>query len=139
MGHPPYEVIGLMQKSLLIDSDILIDHLRKKGIALDFLTAEVESETLLFVSVISRVEIFAGMKKGEEETVHGLFSILTPLDIDVSIADKAGEYLSKYSKSHALNIGDALIAATAKEMSLKLVTRNVKHYPMKDIELLMPY
>lgn len=61
------------------------------------------------------------------------------MDVDVSIADKAGEYLSKFSKGHALNIGDALIAATAREMSLKLVTRNVKHFPMKDIELFMPY
>lgn len=139
MGCAPCEVIGLMLKSLLIDSDVLIDHLRKQKIALDFLTAEVESESLLLVSVISRVEIFAGIKKGEEETVHSLFTILTSVDVDVSIADKAGEYLSKYSKSHALNIGDALIAATAKEMSLKLVTRNVKHYPMKDIEILVPY
>lgn len=59
MGCAPCEVIVLMQKSLLIDSDVLIDHLRKKKSALDFLTAEVESESLLFVSVISRVEIIA--------------------------------------------------------------------------------
>ena len=61
------------------------------------------------------------------------------VDIDVAIADRAGEYLRKFGKSHDLNIGDAVIAATAKEMSLKLVTKNMKHYPMKDIEILRPY
>lgn len=129
-----------MQKSLLIDSDVLIDHLRKETNALEFLTAEIEKGSQLFVSVISRVEIFAGMRKGEEEAVNSLFEIMTPIDVDVTIADRAGEYLRKFSKSHALNIGDAIIAATSREMALKLVTRNVKHYHlMKDIELVRPY
>jgi predicted nucleic acid-binding protein len=128
-----------MRRSLLIDSDILIDHLRKEKKALDFLDAEIEKDSLLFLSVISRAEIYAGIRKGEEEAVNSLFEIITPLNIDTAIADKAGEYLRKFSKSHALNIGDAVIAATTSEMKLSLVTRNVKHYPMKDIEVLKPY
>ena len=65
--------------------------------------------------------------------------ILTSVDVDLAIADGAGEYLRKFHKSHALSIGDAVIAATAKEMGVKLVTRNIKHYPMKDIEIIKPY
>jgi len=130
---------GSMQKSLIIDSDILIDHLRKDKNALAYLTAEIEKESLLFVSVISRSEIFAGIRTGEEDTVNSLLALLTPVNVDTAIADKAGEYMRKFSKSHTLNIGDALIAATAKEMQLALVTKNIKHYPMKDIELLKPY
>ncbi len=128
-----------MQKSLIIDSDILIDHLRKDKNALAYFTAEIEKESLLFVSVISRSEIFTGIRTGEEDTVNSLLVLLTPVNVDAAIADKAGEYMRKFSKSHNLNIGDALIAATAKEMQLALVTRNIKHYPMKDIELLKPY
>ena len=128
-----------MNKSLLIDSDVLIDHLRKKKKAIDFLTVEIGKGTLLFTSVISRIEILAGMRKGEEEIVNSLFELINPIDVDIAIADKTGEYLRNFSKSHALNIGDAIIAATSLEMSLKLVTRNTKHYPMKDIELISPY
>lgn len=128
-----------MHTSLLIDSDVLVDHLRKERKALDFLTAEIEKDSLLFVSVISRTEILAGMRSGEENAVKSLFELMTPIDIDVTIADKAGEYLRKFSKSHALNIGDAIIAATSHEMTLKLVTKNVKHFPMKDIEIVKPY
>lgn len=65
--------------------------------------------------------------------------MLAPVDVDTMIADRAGEYLRQFSKSHNLNIGDSLIAATAREMGLKLVTRNVKHYPMQDIETIKPY
>lgn len=128
-----------MHKSLLIDSDILIDHLRKEKKALDFLDTEIEKGSLLFLSVISRAEIYAGIRKGEEEIVSSLFEIITPVNVDAAIADTAGEYLRKFSKSHALNIGDAIIAATASEMQLSLATRNVKHYPMKDIAVLKPY
>ncbi len=128
-----------MRRALLIDSDILIDHLRKEKKALDFLDAEIEKDSLLFLSVISRAEIYAGIRKGEEEAVNSLFEIITPVNVDTAIADKSGEYLRKFSKSHALNIGDAVIAATASEMKLSLMTRNVKHYPMKDIEVLKPY
>jgi predicted nucleic acid-binding protein len=128
-----------MHSSLLIDSDVLIDHLRKQKNALDFLSIEVEKGSLLFTSVINRVEILAGMRKGEEENVKSLFEIIIPIDVDVAIADRAGEYLRRFSKSHALNIGDAIIAATSMEMGLALVTRNLKHYPMKDIEIVQPY
>ena len=128
-----------MRKSMLIDSDILIDHLRKEKKALDFLDDETGRETLLFLSVISRAEIYAGLRKGEEESINSLFEVIAPVNIDSSIADKAGEYLKKFSKSHALNIGDAIIAATASEMGLILATRNIKHYPMKDISVVKPY
>ena len=79
------------------------------------------------------------VRKGEEEIVSSLFEIITPVNVDAAIADKAGEYLRRFSKSHGLNIGDAVIAATASEMELSLVTRNVKHYPMKDIVVRLPY
>ena len=128
-----------MSQALLIDSDILIDHLRKEQSALDYIQQEIDDGSPLFISVISRIEIFSGARKGEDETIRSLFNILTSVDVDMAIADGAGEYLMKFRKSHALNIGDAVIAATAKEMGMKLVTRNIKHYPMKDVEIVKPY
>lgn len=128
-----------MPKAFLIDSDVLIDHLRGKPEAREFFEAKIEVGSLLFTSVISRVEIFAGIRKGEEKVVNSLLGLLTPVDIDVIVADTAGEYLKKFSRSHTLGVGDAIIAATSKEMALTLVTRNIKHYPMKDITVVKPY
>ena len=128
-----------MSRSFLIDSDVLIDHLRKDRQALEFLSRELDAGSLLFISVISRTEILAGIRKGEEEAIATLFDLLSPVDVDASIADTAGEYLRTLARSHALSIGDALIAATCREMGLTLVTRNIKHYPMKDIGVVKPY
>lgn len=128
-----------MPQALLIDSDILIDHLRKEQGALDYIRQKIDDGSPLFISVLSRIEILSGARKGEDETIRSLFGILIPVDDDLAIADGAGEYLKKFRKSHALSIGDAVIAATAKEMGMNLVTRNIKHYPMKDIEIVKPY
>ena len=128
-----------MPQALLIDSDILIDHLRKEKAALDYVNREIDNGSPLFMSVISRIEIFSGARKGEGETIQTLFDLLTPVDVDVTIADRAGDYLMKFRKSNALSIGDAIMAATSREMGMKLVTRNIKHYPMKDIKILKPY
>jgi len=128
-----------MPQTLLIDSDILIDHLRKEQSALDYISQEIDGGSSLFISVISRIEILSGARKGEGETIQSLFELLTPVDVDLAIADRAGEYLMKFRKSNALSIGDAVMGATAREMGMKLVTRNIKHYPMKDIEILKPY
>src|SRR4030066_408253 len=76
------------------------------------------------------------MRKGEEEVISNLFLILDSLFINEGIGKKAGEYLSRYSKSHSLEIADALTAATAFHFRLPLWTLNSKHFPMKDINLL---
>jgi predicted nucleic acid-binding protein len=57
-------------------------------------------------NVISRIEILSGARKGEDETIQSLFDIPTSVDVDLAIADGAGEYMRKFSRSHALSIGD---------------------------------
>ena len=52
------------------------------------------------------------------------------------IGRRAGGYLRQFHRSHGLDIGDALIAAAAAVHGCALWTRNRKHYPMKDIELI---
>ena len=49
---------------------------------------------------------------------------------EYEIGNLAGEYLRRFFKSHNLQIGDALIAATAVQNQAALWTRNSKHYPM---------
>jgi len=55
------------------------------------------------------------------------------LQRDAAIGRRAGEYLHRFAKSHPVEPGDALIAATASLHNLKLWTRNRRHYPMTDV------
>jgi predicted nucleic acid-binding protein len=123
----------------LIDTDIAIDHFHGNKSAREFFAQTLESGEPLYISVVTLTELLAGMRPGEEELTEKLLSLFTIIDIDSDIGRKAGEYLRNYSRSHKLDLGDALIAATTAMMGAELVTRNTKHYPMRDIQIAAPY
>ena len=98
------------------------------------LPEEWEDHFELFWTPVSVAEIFAGVRKGEEDDVSNLFLLLEPVTISIEAGKKAGGYLKSYAKSHSVELGDALIAACASSEGLKLWTLNKKHYPMKDVD-----
>ena len=123
----------------LVDTDILIDHLRGQPEARGLLEGAIEEGVRAYCSSITKVEIYAGIRTGEEEETQALFEILESIGVDDRIALLAGRYLNQFAKSHGLEIGDAIIAATTKVMGVCLYTRNRRHYPMDDIEVMAPY
>jgi predicted nucleic acid-binding protein len=55
------------------------------------------------------------------------------------IAQKAIELIDPFSNSHGLLLADAIIAATALEYDLTLITDNTKHFQfIKGLKLLKP-
>jgi predicted nucleic acid-binding protein len=123
----------------LIDTDILIDHFHGHQAALDFITQQLVAGETLAISVVTVTEFSGGMRPGEEAPTERLLALFTILNIDEAVAWQAGQYLREYRRSHRLELGDALIAATAQQAGAELITRNVKHYPMSDISVLAPY
>ncbi|MCL4303407.1 MAG: type II toxin-antitoxin system VapC family toxin [Anaerolineae bacterium] len=123
----------------LIDTDILIDHFHGHRATLDFIAQQLVAGETLAISVVTVTEFSGGMRPGEETRTERLLSLLAILNIDEAIARQAGRYLREYRRSHRLELGDALIAATAQQAGAGLVTRNIKHYPMPDITILIPY
>ena len=87
---------------------------------------------------VSIAEIFAGVRAGEEDQVHNLFLVLDTSILSAEIGRKAGNYLRIYSRSHSVEIADALIAATAYSNKTPLWTLNKRHYPMRDIRFFSP-
>lgn len=82
---------------------------------------------------VTIAELWHGARAHEHEALTRIFRALVCLPIDHEIGRKAGEYLSRYHRSHNFQSGDALIAATASIHRADLWTMNRKHFPMKDL------
>lgn len=123
----------------MLDSDVLIDHLRGEQAAWDFVDKLLLDGAEVCFSVISEAEIFSNVRSGEEPRIEALFASLTRLPVDMAVARAAGQYRQQFRASHGLLLPDALIAATAYVYRATLATRNIRHYPMRDIQVLVPY
>ena len=120
--------------SILVDSDIVIEVLRARDQAiLAQWRALADSPTPILVSPITIAEVGAGALPQELPAISRFFAPLTCVDIDPQIGQLAGEYLRQFSKSHNLNIANALIGASAAQNKAVLWTCNRKHYPMPDL------
>jgi predicted nucleic acid-binding protein len=112
----------------LFDTDVLIDCLRGHTKAVEFIN-QFEGEVV--ISAITAAELWAGVKGNEETRV--LHSILSPLEIipvDSELARRGGLYRRQYGPSHSTGLSDAIVAATTERVGAKLITLNLKHYPM---------
>jgi predicted nucleic acid-binding protein len=118
---------------LLLDSDVIIEWLRGHEPFVSQISKLIEEHSDLYWTPVSVAEIFAGVRKKEEEATSNLLLLLEPLEISATTGQKAGLYLKSFTKSHSLELGDALIAACASTEHLPLWTLNRKHYPMKDV------
>lgn len=117
----------------IVDTDILINFLRGKGKAKNFLSMLLE-ESNICCSGITVAEIVAGMRAAEEEKTKALLDQVEVLDVTRDVAEKAGAY-KRTIRGHSLELDDCLIAATAFVHRAILATGNAKHYPMKDIKV----
>lgn len=122
-------------KNTLVDTDILINFLRGKKKAKDFLSMLLE-ESGIFCSAITVAEIAAGMLPAEEDRTKAFLGQIEVLDVTREIAEKAG-YYKRSSRGRNLELDDCLVAATAFVHRAVLATGNGKHYPMKDIKVLV--
>ena len=120
-------------KAFLIDTNIIVDYLRKNAKAASFL----DSQKLPTISTITAGEIYQGAKnKKELKVIKKLLGCFKIYPLTKQISSLSLKLLEKYSLSHGLLILDALIASTAMENSLVLLTNNVKHFKMiKELKL----
>lgn len=112
---------------LLLDTDIFVDHLR--GVR----KLRTGREHVLY-SVITRCELFAG-RETDEEVVQRVLAPFEEIPVIRSIAEHAGHL----RRTAPLRTPDALIAATAMEHGLVLVTRNTRDFqPVRGLKVRQP-
>ena len=101
--------------------------------------AVIDGADKRFLSVFSYMELLQGAKnKSHHRTIrdflrdYGFFV----LPLTENIGHRASIYIEEYALSFHLRAGDALVAATAVENDMPLITSNDKHFKgIKDLSL----
>ena len=98
---------------ILVDTDVLVDHLRGQQ---RFEAGDDE----VHVSAITRAELVA-VRGPVEAPISRLLGAMNEIPVDAAIAERGGGI----SRLTGASLANALIAATALEHDLTLVTRNL--------------
>ena len=125
-----------MSDRLLLDTDVIIDYLRGHPAAVSYL--ETLSNGPATASIVV-AELYAGVREGaERHRLEQLLAVTPVYPLSLTSAVQGGLYRRQYLKSHNVGLADALIAATASEHNVRLVTLNARHFPMLS-DVIVPY
>ena len=112
----------------LLDSDVLIDISRNRPEAIDYVDTLPDP---WMISQVTAMELLVGARdKREVGYLDAFLSSYPIVPLSASIGERAYRLLKGYAKSHGLHVFDSLVAATALEQGLTLVTKNQRHFAM---------
>jgi predicted nucleic acid-binding protein len=114
---------------MLVDTDVLIWVLRGSTRA----ARAVERIEHVALSAVTYIELVQGTRSKEElRILRAALAEWKPriIPIDEAVSMRACLYVERYAHSHGIRLADALVAATAAEKGLPLLTANDKHYRM---------
>lgn len=110
--------------SNLCDTTVFVAYLRG-----DVRISEYVNKEQRTCSAVTAAELLQGVEnKRDQHTVEKLLSRVTILPLAPAISDHMLTLIGTFHLSHRLAIPDALIAATAIEHNLTLVTHNTKRF-----------
>ena len=116
---------------ILVDTSVLIDHLRGDHSARAALRRGLSEGETLAASVLTKIEVLAGMRASEEPATRRLLDNLRWIAVDERLAERAGMLANRFLRTHpGIDPVDYVIAATALSTGSRLWTRNVRHFPM---------
>lgn len=116
---------------MLVDTDVLIWNLRGNEKAAD----RLDSLGDFSISVITYMELIQGMRNRQElRTLRQAFVYWSTLliHVDGDISARAAFLMEQHALANSMQLADALIAATALEHGMDLLTGNDKHYRVID-------
>jgi tRNA(fMet)-specific endonuclease VapC len=130
---------------VVIDTDLLIDLLRKQKQATEFITKLEEKNYLLATTAVNIFELHHGAHKSVEsekniQAIQVLISRLSILPFTSKAAQKAGHiYAQLERQGQPIGLRDTFIAAIALTRECSLATRNQAHFSkISDLEIITP-
>ncbi len=111
---------------VLCDTNIFI-YLLREDLSVYTQLKSIGQENIAY-SIITKAEIFQGAFKKELSRDEQMFDAFKLFHLNDDVSKVFNEIIINYSKSHRIQIPDALIAATAIENNLPLYTLNIKDF-----------
>lgn len=122
--------------TFLTDASVLIDVLNNKGGRRDLLLRLLAEGHRLACCTVVLAELFSGVRPAEIEKIDRFVSMLIWYPATPAIARRAGRWRFEWGRQGiALSFADTLIAATAVEHQLVLITGNRGHFPMPELSV----
>jgi predicted nucleic acid-binding protein len=122
--------------TLLLDTTVLLDVLRARQNRRSLLAELVAGGHTLATAAINIGEVYSGMRPEEESRTEAFLSRLDCYPLTSAIARRAGALKSAWAKKgKTLSLADMIVAATALEHGLVLMTDNRKDFPLPDLKL----
>ena len=114
----------------VVDTSVLIDHSRGLPAARDILR-KAAAESALHSSEIVRAELLVLIRDAERSGIEPLLDVIVWHPVDRQVAELAGELGRRWLPAFTgIDAADFVIAATTMLLDGRLLTRNVKHFPM---------
>lgn len=118
---------------VLIDTGILIEYFRKQDKTQTLLYDLAGKHSVIYVSAITKFEIWVGNRPAQNQFWQTLFSTLQTIPFGDLEAEKAGKIQQNLLKlNRQIGISDVLIGATALVHDLPVATLNTKHFSRID-------
>lgn len=111
----------------LLDSVALIDWFCGRRGVVPYFEEILAGESQGAFSTVSEIELWQGLRPGEEADHEAMLALLERVPLDRSIARRAGE-LRRETGLDKLSLPDAAIAASAELTGCTLLTRNARDF-----------
>jgi len=111
----------------MLDSTALIDYYCNRPGAVPYLEMILNGQATGAFSTITELELWQGIREGEEERHEAMLALLERVPLDGAIARRAGQ-LRQQVGLNRLSLPDAAIAASADLTGRILLTRNTRDF-----------
>ena len=96
----------------LVDTDIIINYLKGRENARDFLMRIIVESASGFFSVITEAELLSGSRNTDDESaIYSILDCMEAIEVERNIAVTAGKLRQKYYAAYRTELPDAIIAA----------------------------
>ena len=126
------------QQNYLIDTNTAIEYIGATLPEKSLNLLDTIIDDSFFLSVINKIELrgFYGLNREEEQKFNQLIESSTLISLEDAIIERT----IALRKATRIKLPDAIIAATALEYDLTIITRNIKDFEqLPDIQLINSY